>query len=80
MIIPTRNDDGSGYTLEIKPMLENFPTGNDDTADVLRVNQELRKSNSWLNQSNICGYIAALKLAQMKMTHHCINNALLVMV
>lgn len=43
MIIPTRNDDGSGYTLEIKPMLENFPTG-DDTADVLRVNQELEKA------------------------------------
>tara|TARA_R110000803_G_scaffold65732_2_gene126942 strand:- start:26083 stop:27021 length:939 start_codon:yes stop_codon:yes gene_type:complete len=43
MIIPTRNDDGSGYTLEIKPMLENFPTG-DDTADVKRVNQELEKA------------------------------------
>tara|TARA_B110000438_G_scaffold49194_1_gene49653 strand:+ start:13100 stop:14038 length:939 start_codon:yes stop_codon:yes gene_type:complete len=43
MIIPTRNDDGSGYTLEIKPMLENFPTG-DDTTDVLRVNQELEKA------------------------------------
>jgi KDO2-lipid IV(A) lauroyltransferase len=43
MIIPTRNDDGSGYTLEIKPMLENFPTG-DDTADVLRINQELEKA------------------------------------
>ena len=43
MLIPTRNDDGSGYTLEIKPMLENFPTG-DDTADVLRVNQELEKA------------------------------------
>jgi len=43
MIIPTRNDDGSGYTLEIKPMMENFPTG-DDNADVLRVNQELEKA------------------------------------
>ncbi len=43
MLIPTRNDDGSGYTLEIKPMLENFPTG-DDTADVLRINQELEKA------------------------------------
>ena len=43
MIVPTRNDDGSGYTLEIKPMLENFPTG-DDEADVLRVNQELEKA------------------------------------
>jgi KDO2-lipid IV(A) lauroyltransferase len=43
MLIPTRNDDGSGYTLEIKPMLENFPTG-DDTADVIRINQELEKA------------------------------------
>jgi len=43
MLIPTRNDDGSGYTLEIKPRLENFPTG-DDTADVLRINQELEKA------------------------------------
>jgi Kdo2-lipid IVA lauroyltransferase/acyltransferase len=43
MLIPTRNDDGSGYTLEITPQLENFPTG-DDTADVLRVNQELEKA------------------------------------
>ncbi|MBA6328476.1 LpxL/LpxP family Kdo(2)-lipid IV(A) lauroyl/palmitoleoyl acyltransferase [Colwellia sp. MB02u-6] len=43
VLIPTRNDDGSGYTLEIKPMLENFPTG-DDTADVLRINQELEKA------------------------------------
>ncbi|WP_206483734.1 LpxL/LpxP family Kdo(2)-lipid IV(A) lauroyl/palmitoleoyl acyltransferase [Thalassotalea sp. G2M2-11] len=43
MLIPTRNDDGSGYTLEIKPRLENFPTG-DDMADVIRVNQELEKA------------------------------------
>ena len=43
MIIPTRNSDGSGYTLEIKPRLENFPTG-DDIADVTRVNQELEKA------------------------------------
>ncbi len=41
--IPTRNDDGSGYTLEIKPMLENFPTDNDE-ADVIRINQELEKA------------------------------------
>lgn len=46
MLIPTRNDDGSGYTLEIKPMLENFPTG-DDEADVIRVNQELEKAISY---------------------------------
>jgi Kdo2-lipid IVA lauroyltransferase/acyltransferase len=43
MLIPTRNEDGSGYTLEITPQLENFPTG-DDSADVLRVNQELEKA------------------------------------
>jgi len=43
MFIPTRNDDGSGYTLEIKPMLENFPTDNDE-ADLIRINQELEKA------------------------------------
>jgi KDO2-lipid IV(A) lauroyltransferase len=43
MLIPTRNDDGSGYTLEIKPKLENFPT-EDDRADVTRINQELEKA------------------------------------
>jgi len=43
MIIPVRNDDGSGYTLEIKPPLENFPT-QDDIADVTRINQELEKA------------------------------------
>ena len=43
MIIPVRNDDGSGYTLEILPPLENFPT-KDDIADVTRINQELEKA------------------------------------
>jgi len=43
LFIPTRNDDGSGYTLEIKPMMENFPT-DDDEADVIRINQELEKA------------------------------------
>lgn len=43
MVIPTRNPDDSGYTLEILPQLENFPT-NDDIADVTRVNQELEKA------------------------------------
>ncbi|TWX59537.1 LpxL/LpxP family Kdo(2)-lipid IV(A) lauroyl/palmitoleoyl acyltransferase [Colwellia hornerae] len=43
ILIPTRNDDGSGYTLEIKPMMENFPT-DDDEADVIRINQELEKA------------------------------------
>ncbi len=43
MLIPTRNEDGSGYTIEITPALENFPTG-DDVADVTRINQELEKA------------------------------------
>lgn len=43
IIIPTRNDDGSGYTIEFSPALENFPTG-DDESDVIRVNQELEKA------------------------------------
>jgi len=45
MIIPVRNDDGSGYTLEIMPPLENFPT-EDNIADVTRINQELEKAIS----------------------------------
>jgi len=43
MMIPKRNEDGSGYTVEIKPVLENFPT-DDDEADVIRINQELEKA------------------------------------
>ncbi|KGJ89026.1 LpxL/LpxP family Kdo(2)-lipid IV(A) lauroyl/palmitoleoyl acyltransferase [Colwellia psychrerythraea] len=43
MIIPIRNEDGSGYSLEVMPPLENFPSG-DDIADVTRVNQELEKA------------------------------------
>lgn len=43
MVIPTRNEDGSGYTIEVTPALENFPT-DDDVADVTRVNQELEKA------------------------------------
>ena len=43
ILIPTRNDDGSGYTLEIKPMMEDFPT-DDDEADLIRINQELEKA------------------------------------
>ena len=43
LFIPTRNDDGSGYTLVIKPMMENFPT-DDDEADLIRINQELEKA------------------------------------
>ncbi len=36
--LATRNDDGSGYTLEITPPLENFPSG-DDRADAIRCNR-----------------------------------------
>ena len=43
MLIPTRNDDGTGYTLEITPVLENFPTKDDET-DVIRINKELEKA------------------------------------
>jgi len=43
MLIPTRNDDGSGYTLEITPALEGFPT-KDDEQDAIRINQELEKA------------------------------------
>lgn len=43
MIIPTRNDDNSGYTIEISPPLVNFPT-DDDTQDVRRINHELEQA------------------------------------
>nr|WP_221435164.1 LpxL/LpxP family Kdo(2)-lipid IV(A) lauroyl/palmitoleoyl acyltransferase [Thalassotalea piscium] len=43
MIIPTRNEDGSGYTLTIQPQLENFPS-DDDRADITLINQELEKA------------------------------------
>jgi KDO2-lipid IV(A) lauroyltransferase len=43
MAIPTRNDDNSGYTIEITPAFENFPTDNDE-ADIIRINQELEKA------------------------------------
>ena len=43
VLVPTRNNDDSGYTLEIKPPLDNFPT-KDDIADVTRINQELEKA------------------------------------
>jgi len=43
MIIPTRNDDDSGYSIEIKPPLDDFPSGNDE-ADLIRINQELEKA------------------------------------
>lgn len=43
MIIPQRKDDGSGYTVEITPSLDNFPT-KDDIEDTTRVNQEIEKA------------------------------------
>ena len=43
MMIPKRNEDGSGYTIEITPALENFPTDNDEN-DVIRINQEVEKA------------------------------------
>jgi len=42
MLTPTRNEDGSGYTIEFSPVLKNFPTG-DDEQDLIRINQELEK-------------------------------------
>jgi len=43
MLIPKRHDDGSGYSVEITPALDNFPT-DDDIIDVTRVNQEVEKA------------------------------------
>jgi KDO2-lipid IV(A) lauroyltransferase len=43
VLIPNRNDDGSGYTVTITPALDNFPT-DDDINDVTRVNQEIEKA------------------------------------
>lgn len=45
MVIPTRNDDGSGYTIEITPALDGFPsTDKNDENDLLRINQELEQA------------------------------------
>lgn len=43
MLRPTRNDDGSGYTLSFSPVWQNFPTG-DDEKDLLTINQALEKA------------------------------------
>lgn len=43
MLIPKRHDDGSGYSVEITPALDNFPTDN-DVNDATRVNQEVEKA------------------------------------
>lgn len=43
MMIPRRNADDSGYTLEVSAPLDNFPTDNDEQ-DLIKVNQELEKA------------------------------------
>lgn len=43
MITHTRNDDDSGYTIQISPVWENFPTDNQE-ADLLRINQNLEQA------------------------------------
>ncbi|MGJ8693546.1 MAG: LpxL/LpxP family Kdo(2)-lipid IV(A) lauroyl/palmitoleoyl acyltransferase [Thalassotalea sp.] len=43
LMTPTRNDDGSGYTIAFSAPWQNFPTG-DDQADLIRVNQEIEKA------------------------------------
>ena len=43
MLIPRRNADDSGYTLEVSPALQNFPTDNDEQ-DLIKINQELEKA------------------------------------
>jgi len=42
-IIPTRNEDESGYTIEIMPKLENFPS-EDARDDLILINQNLEKA------------------------------------
>lgn len=46
MMTPTRNDDGSGYTIRISQAWQNFPTGTDED-DLLRINQELEQAISF---------------------------------
>ena len=43
MMTPTRNNDGSGYTISFSPPWDNFPTG-DDENDLIRINSELEKA------------------------------------
>jgi len=43
MMLPKRNEDGSGYTIEITPPLEDFPTASDER-DVTRINQEVEQA------------------------------------
>ncbi|TYK67482.1 LpxL/LpxP family Kdo(2)-lipid IV(A) lauroyl/palmitoleoyl acyltransferase [Colwellia echini] len=43
MMVPRRNSDDSGYTLEVSAPLDNFPSGN-EVQDLTRINQELEKA------------------------------------
>ena len=43
MMIPRRNADDSGYTIEVSAPLENFPTDNDEQ-DLIRVNQAIEQA------------------------------------
>ncbi len=43
LAIPIRNTDNSGYTIEISPPFDNFPSG-DEEADVKRVNLAIEKA------------------------------------
>ncbi|MBU2869673.1 LpxL/LpxP family Kdo(2)-lipid IV(A) lauroyl/palmitoleoyl acyltransferase [Colwellia sp. E2M01] len=43
MMIPRRNADDSGYTVEVTPPFENFPSGNDEQ-DVTTINQRLEEA------------------------------------
>ena len=43
MMIPRRNADNSGYTVEVSPVFENFPSG-DDEQDLITINQALEKA------------------------------------
>lgn len=43
LLTPTRNDDGSGYTINVSKPWENFPTG-DSTQDLTLMNKEIENS------------------------------------
>lgn len=43
MTIPYRNEDNSGYTIEIKPVLDGFPEEDDETA-LTRLNKEVEQA------------------------------------
>lgn len=43
MMIPRRNSDDSGYTVEVLPPFENFPTENEEQ-DLIKINEALEKA------------------------------------